>query len=144
MKFNLPRLEPPDDFVLLNPLFGANARFAAASLGDTSTRLAHTDVKVHAVNTNRRVVLDAQVDVFTDTEAKVAGLGEVAFSQLIFLNLQSALQNLLSFRAADGDMHSDLFVTSNSECADSISSLACGFLLENRTLRPSIDTENTL
>jgi hypothetical protein len=27
-------------------------------------------------------------------------------------------------------MHSDLFVTSNSECADSISSLAYGFLLK--------------
>jgi hypothetical protein len=49
-----------------------------------NTRLhLHDDVEVHAVDADRRVVLDAQVDVLGDTETEVAGLGEVALAELV-------------------------------------------------------------
>jgi hypothetical protein len=51
----------------------------------------HAAVEVHSVNTNRRVILDAQIDVFADTKAEVASLGEVSLPQFVFLDLQTTL-----------------------------------------------------
>ena len=84
----------------------------------------HAAVEVHSVDTNTRVVLDAQVNVFADTEAEVAGLREVALSQLVFLDLEAALENLLSLGATDGDVHSNLFVTTDTEGTDGVAGLA--------------------
>ena len=85
----------------------------------------HATVEIHSVNTNRRVVLDTEIDVFADTEAKVASLGEVALAELIFLDLQSTLQDFLSLWSTDSDVHSDLLVTTDTEGSDGVSSLAC-------------------
>lgn len=84
----------------------------------------HAAVKVHSVDTNTRVVLDTQVNVFADTEAEVAGLGEVALSQLVFLDLEATLENLLSLGATDGDVHGNLFVTTDTEGTDGVAGLA--------------------
>ena len=37
-------------------------------------RDSHAAVKVHAVDTDRRIILDAQINVFADPEAEVASL----------------------------------------------------------------------
>lgn len=50
---------------------------------------AQHDVEVHAVDTNAWVVLDAQVDVLLDAEAKVAGVREVVLAQLVLTHLDS-------------------------------------------------------
>lgn len=84
----------------------------------------HAAVEVHSVDTNTRVVLDTQVNVFADTEAEVAGLGEVALSQLVFLDLEATLENLLSLGATDGDVDGNLFVTTDTEGTDGVASLA--------------------
>lgn len=39
---------------------------------------AHDDKKIHTKNADSWVILDAQVNVFRDTETKVASIGEVA------------------------------------------------------------------
>ena len=38
------------------------------------SRNSHAAVKVHAIDTDRRIILDAQINVFTDTESEVASL----------------------------------------------------------------------
>ena len=43
-------------------------------------------------------ILDAKINVLLDTKAKVAILGEVFTSQLVFLNFEATLQNLLSLQ----------------------------------------------
>lgn len=91
----------------------------------TRSVYSHAAVEVHAVDTNRRVVLDAQIDVLGDTEAEVAGLAEVALPQLVLLDLEAALENLLCLGAADGDVDGDLLVTADTEGSDSVSCLAC-------------------
>ena len=48
---------------------------------------AENDVEVHAVNTDGGVVLDAQIDVLLDAEAKVAIHGEVLATELVFADL---------------------------------------------------------
>lgn len=72
---------------------------------------------------NARVVLDAQVDVLADTEAEVAGLGEVALAELVLLDLEATLEDLLCLGAADGDVDSDLLVPADTESADGVAGL---------------------
>lgn len=97
------------------------------SLARASWVYAHADVEVHSVDTDRRVVLDAQVDVLGDTETEVAGLGEVALPQLVLLDLEATLENLLSLGATDGDVDGDLFVAADTEGTDGVAGLACRF-----------------
>lgn len=131
---------------------GTNGALHAAAAGDTLTRSGHAAVEVHAVDTNGGVVLDTEIDVFADTEAEVASFGEVALAQLVLLDLEATLENFLGLRpqlarlsgtkhaevlgekipsnvahlgATDGDVDSNLFVTSDTEGTDSVTSLAC-------------------
>jgi hypothetical protein len=63
-----------DSLITLDPVGGSNAGLAPATLGDTLAWPGHAAVEVHSVDTNSRVVLDAEIDVFADTETEVAGL----------------------------------------------------------------------
>ncbi len=63
--------------------------------------------------------------MFADTEAEVTSLGEVALAELVFLDLQSTLQDFLSLWSANGDVNGNLLVTTNTEGTDGVSSLAC-------------------
>lgn len=59
------------------------------------------------------------------SKPEIARRREVLLSQLVFLDLQTTLENFLCFGATDGDMDGDLFVTSNTECADCVAGFAC-------------------
>jgi hypothetical protein len=84
----------------------------------------HAAVEVHAVDTDRRIVLDTQIDMLRNTEPEVASLAEVALPQLVLLDLQTTLENLLCLWAADSDVDSDLLVTSDTEGSDGVACLA--------------------
>lgn len=114
-------------------MVGTNGRLAATTLGNTLTRTGHACVEIHSVNTDRRVVLDTEIDVFGDTETEVTSLGEVALAELIFLDLQSTLQDFLGLWATDGDVNSDLFVTTDTEGTDGVSGLACNSNVRGKT-----------
>lgn len=45
-------------------------------------------VEVQSVDTDAGVVLDAQINVLLDAEAKVSGIGEVVLSQLVLTHLK--------------------------------------------------------
>lgn len=74
---------------------GADAGLCAAAACDALTGTGHAAVEVHAVNTNRGVVLDTEIDVLANAEAEVASLREVALAELILLDLEATLKNLL-------------------------------------------------
>lgn len=119
-------LEPPDGVIAGDAVGRTDSALGATAADDTLTRAGHAAVEVHAVDTDTRVVLDAKVDVLGDTETEVAGLAEVALAQLILLDLEAALENLLSLGATDGDVDSNLFVTTDTEGTDGVAGLACG------------------
>ena len=91
-------------------------------LGDSDS---HAAVEVHSVDANSRVVLDTQIDMFTDTEAEVSRSRKILFPQLVFLHFQTSLYNFLCFGSPNCDMNSDLLIAANAECSDSISGFAC-------------------
>jgi len=129
-------LEPLDGLVTLDLVGRSNMGLAAATLGNTLTRSGHAAEEVHSVNTDRRVVLDTEIDVLADTETEVASLREVALAELVFLDLQSTLQDLLSLWSADSDVNGNLLVTTDTEGSDGVAGLAVDWgltaqLLEN-------------
>lgn len=102
----------------------ADLGLASSAGSDAFTRSGHAAVKVHSVDTNTRVILNAEIDVFADTEAEVASLGEVLLSQFVFLDLEATLEDLLRLGSADGDVHGDLLITTDTEGTDGVSRLA--------------------
>jgi hypothetical protein len=74
--------------------------------------------------------------VLADTEAEVAGLGEVALAELVFLDLETTLEDLLGLGATDGDVDGDLFVTADTEGTDSVAGLACCAIPSRQPLIP--------
>jgi len=123
------RLEPFDGLLTLDLVRSTDVGLASATLGNTLTRSGHAAVEVHSVDTNRRVVLDTKINVFADTETEVASLGEVALAEFIFLDLQSTLQDFLSLWSSDGNVDSDLLVTTDTKCSDGVSGLAVDWSL---------------
>jgi hypothetical protein len=115
-----------------------NLGLAPSAPGNTLTRSAHDTVEVHAVDTDRRVVLDTEINVLRDTEPKVASLGEVALAELVLLDLETTLENFLSLGTTDGDVDSDLLVTTDTESADGVAGLACKNLALGEILCPSL------
>jgi hypothetical protein len=99
-----PGLEPLDGLLALDLVADTNLALHAAAAGDTLTRAGHAAVEVHAVNTDGGVVLDTEIDVLADTEAEVAGLGEVALAELVLLDLEATLENLLSLEDVSTSM----------------------------------------
>lgn len=117
-------LEPFDSLVTVDAVASADFARAAAATGDALAGTGHAAVEVHTVDTDRRVVLDAEIDVLVDTEAEVTGLAEVALAELVLLDLEATLEDLLSLGAADGDVNGNLFVTADTEGSHGIPGLA--------------------
>ena len=111
-------LEPCHRVLLLNTVGEAHSRSSLPSPGNSDTRAAHHHVEVHTEDTNVGVVSGTKIDMLLDTEAKVASIREVLAPQLVLLHLQTTLQDLLGLGPTDGDVHSDLLVTTDTECAD--------------------------
>lgn len=112
-----------------------NDTSGSLSSGDSGTVSAHDNVEVHTVNTDTRVVLDTQVNVLVDTETEVTGGREVSSLQLELLDSQTSLQDLLGLRTSDGDVDSDLFISSDTEGSDGVSGLRLDWGLTGQLLQ---------
>lgn len=60
------------------------------------TWAAKYNVEIKTVDTDARIVLDTQVNVFLNAEAKVSSSGEVLLPQFVLTNLEKKLQKLKS------------------------------------------------
>ena len=99
----------------------ANSVLTASSLGHRVTITTQDNEEVHSVNTDTRIVLDTQINMFLDSEPEVSGVREVALSQLVFFHFQSSLQQFLGLLASHGAVDSDLFVSSDTKRTNSVS-----------------------
>merc|ERR1712156_1226174 len=122
-------LEPFHGVSFRDSVFESNSRLLSAAVCDVVSRSGKHNVEIHSVDTDARIVLDAKIDMFSNTEAKVSGLRKVASFQLVFLHLQTLLQDFFSLGSSHSAMNSNLFVTSDTEGSDSKTSFG-----ENRCL----------
>jgi len=80
-------------------------------------------VEIHAVDADRRVVLDAEIDVFLNAEAEVSRRREVVLAQFVLAHLQAALQDLFRLGTAHRAVHRDLLVPPDAERAHGVARL---------------------
>ena len=110
--------EPLDGFSLLDVVGVTDGGASTLALGDAFTAAAEDDVEVHTVDTGGGVVLDTEIDVFVDTEAEGAGVGEVVGAEFVLLDLEALVEEVHSLLAANGAVGGDLFVTADTEGTD--------------------------
>ena len=67
--------------------------------------------------------------MFADTKAKVTSLREIPLLQFVFLDFETTFQDFFCFGASNSDMYSDLFVTTDAERSDGVSSFACSDII---------------
>ncbi len=80
-------LEPLHGVLLAQAVGATDPGSPTPAARDVEPGATEDDVEVQTVDTDRRVVLDTQVDVFLDAEAEVARVAEVLAAQLVFLDL---------------------------------------------------------
>jgi len=122
-------LEPFDSLVLGNSVIAAHPAGLRPPARYPESGSLKDDVEIHAVDTNCRVVLDTQIDVFVDAKAEAAVLTEISDVQLVFLHFQTLLQNLLSLVTTHGRVHSDLFVSFDTKASDCEACFGCNWNL---------------
>lgn len=131
MKFRLPNdtleasLEPFDNLITFDLVGSSNLGLCSATSSDTSSRTGHAGKEIHSVNTNGWVVLNTKINVLRNTKTEVSSLGKVALAKFILLDLETTFKNFLGLRSSDGDVDSDLLVSTDTESTDGVTSLAC-------------------
>jgi len=79
--------------------------------------------------------------MFLNTEAKTPGITEISPQQLIFLDLQAALQKLHCLVASNSDVACNLFIPSNTKGTDGVPS--CNkYKSKRRTNQNTTTTQN--
>merc|ERR1719184_542836 len=116
-------LEPLHCVVLDQTVGEADGSGAPLLVADVHAWPAQHDVKVHSVNTDVGVVLDTQVNVFLDTEAKVTVVGKVLAAKLELAHLQSTLKNFFGLGPSDSAVNGDLLVPPDTERSDGVPGL---------------------
>jgi len=107
--------EPFHGLFLRDAMVGSNRALLFAALIDVVTSASQDHVKVQTVNTDARIVFDAQIDMFLKAEAKGSHVGKAILAQLVLDDLETLLENLLGLGASDGAVAGDLLVTTDAE-----------------------------
>lgn len=118
-----------DTVLLGDSVGGTNAGLVVLSLGNTVSWAAEDDEEVHTEDTDGWVILDAEIDVLSDTEAEVAVLGEAALWELVGLDTEGTLDDIDGLLATDGNLGRDVLTTADTEATDGQTRLAVGWLL---------------
>src|SRR6266571_3312424 len=75
-------LEPSHGIFLLDAMREPNPCMTLLPLCHTTTRATHHDVEVHTEDTDTRIVPCTEIDVFLNTETKIASIREILAPQL--------------------------------------------------------------
>lgn len=64
--------------------------------------------------------------MFTDAKSEIARFRKVLLLQLVFFDLEPALEDFFGLGSSHGDMNRDFFVTTDPKGTDSVAGLAFG------------------
>ena len=103
-------------------MFGSDSALAASAEANSASWSFQDHIEVHTEDTGEGVILNAQINVLLDTEAKAAGVGEVSLPEFSVLDLKTSLKDLIGFFASDGHMCCNFFVSLDPETSDGIPS----------------------
>jgi hypothetical protein len=100
-------LEPLNGSGLAYFLVNANLAATVLAFSNSTTRPSEDNVKVHyllnhvikeytSIDSNSRIILDIQVDVFLNTKSKVTSLTKISLFQFVLLDFKSTFKDFLS------------------------------------------------
>jgi hypothetical protein len=95
----------------------------------------HAAEEVHPEDTDARVVLDSEVNVFLHAEAEVSSVGEVLHPQGVLLDLEATLENLHRLFAPHSAVDGNLLVTPDAERPDGVPGLRVDRVLAGKLLK---------
>merc|ERR1712168_163940 len=98
----------------------SNSGLLSATVCNIVSWSSQHNVEIHSVDTNTRIVLDTQINMFGNTKAKIAGGREISLSQFVFLHLQSFLQDFFCLGTPHSAVDSNFLITTNTKRSDSI------------------------
>ena len=114
-------LEPSDSVLLGYLVFVADSSGSDLASGHSVSRSDQHNIEIHSENASGGIVLQAQINVLSDTETKATSTREVLLLQLILLHLQTTVKDFVGLEATDSYVNSDLLVSSDTEGSDSVS-----------------------
>ena len=104
-------LKPCDSILFADLVFNSNSSWSDLASGDSVSRSDQDNVKVHAENACRRVVLKAKIDVLSNSKSETTGVGEVYFLQFVFFDLEASVEDFVGLEATY------LFITFSDNCS---------------------------
>lgn len=116
-------LEPLDGIFLCEAMCCPNPSLLVPPVRHVEARSTKHHVEVKTIDPNAGVVLDAQINVLLDAKSKVASVAKVVFSQLVFTNFQTLVEDLLSFGPTHGAVDSDLLISPDPKGTHCVSCL---------------------
>jgi hypothetical protein len=99
-------------------LGSTQAGTASLPQAHSSACTSQDDVEVHTEDTGVWVVFHAQINVFLNTKAEVASIGEVLLLEFLVLDLEASFEDLLSLITTDGHVHCHLFISLDTKASD--------------------------
>ena len=116
-------------------MFSSDSAFASSSETNSASWSLKHDVEVHTEDTGEGVILDTQVNVLLDTESEAAGIREISLFQLSVLDLETSLQDFISFVTSDCNMNCDFFVSLDAETSNGKSGSGRHWLLTGQIFK---------
>lgn len=80
-------LEPFHGFLLRDSVLIADSALSSLPVRHTVARPGQHHIEIHAIDPNTWVILDSQVNMLLNSEAKVTLIREVLLSELVLFNL---------------------------------------------------------
>ena len=84
-------LEPLHSLFFADSMLSTNSALASSPEPDSAPWPLEHNIEIHSENTGERVILDSQIDVLLDAEAKAASIRKVPLSELSVLDLEASL-----------------------------------------------------
>jgi hypothetical protein len=107
-----------DSFLFRDLVSATNSGLVVLSLGNASTWTAQNNVEVHTKDTNSWVILQAEIDVFSNTKPEVAFLRETGFWKFIRFDTKSFFDDVDSLFTTDCYFGGDLLTTTDTKPTD--------------------------
>merc|ERR1712002_1366696 len=137
-------LEPCHGICFCDSVLESKSGLLSTTVCNVVSRSGKYNIEIHSINTYARIVLDAKIDMFCNTKAEVSSFGEIDSFQLVLLHFQTLLQNFFSLGSTNGAVDSNLFITSDTERSNSITSFGEDWCLTSKCFQHFTSTHQSI
>ena len=105
------------------------------SLGNTSTWAWQNDEEIHTEDTDGWIILDAEIDVLSDTETEVSFLREAAFWEFIGFHTEGFFDDIDGLFTTNGNLCGDVLTTTDTKSTNCQTGFSILWLLLSKLVK---------